>query len=213
MSNQNKYIAYLRVSTNKQGQLGLGMEAQREMISNFMKSKGQTETMLEYLEVESGKKNNRPKLLEALEYCKRYKATLVIAKLDRLARSVHFISGLMESKVEFIALDNPHANKLMLHLLAAFAEHEREQISQRTKAALKAAKDRGIKLGKNGKILAFKNKQKAKYQAELLRPHIERIQRKGITTYRGISEELNSSGIYREKWNITKTWRIIRIMS
>jgi len=211
MNEQNKYIAYLRVSTNKQGQSGLGLDAQREMISSYINSNGINRQVPEYLEVESGKNNNRPKLQEALDYCKQNQAVLIIAKLDRLARSVYFISGLMESGVEFIALDNPHANKLMLHLLAAFAEHEREQISQRTKAALQAAKVKGTKLGKNGKALAYKNKHKVKYQAELLRPHIERIQRKGITTYRGIADALNKAGIKSNNglWNSGRVWRVL----
>ena len=104
----------------------------------------------EYCEVESGKRNDRPKLAAAMAAAKKGKATLIIAKLDRLARNVHFVSGLMESGVDFVATDNPHANKLMVHLLAAFAEHEREQISQRTRDALAAAKMRGTRLGRNG---------------------------------------------------------------
>jgi DNA invertase Pin-like site-specific DNA recombinase len=100
-----------------------------------------------FTEIESGRKNDRPKLAAALDACRKHKATLVIAKLDRLARNVYFISGLMESGVEFVAVDMPEANRLTIHILAAVAEHEREMISQRTKVALKAAKARGIKLG------------------------------------------------------------------
>src|SRR5207245_7588888 len=100
--------------------------------------------------IETGKRPDRPQLAAAIAAAKKAKATLIIAKLDRLARNVHFISGLMESGVDFVAADNPHANKLMVHLLAAFAEHEREQISQRTKDALAAAKARGTRLGCNG---------------------------------------------------------------
>jgi DNA invertase Pin-like site-specific DNA recombinase len=104
----------------------------------------------EFIEIESGKRNDRPQLAAAIAAAKKAKAALIIAKLDRLARNVHFVSGLMESGVDFVAADNPHANKLLVHLLAAFAEHEREQISQRTKNALAAAKARGIRLGRNG---------------------------------------------------------------
>src|SRR5207245_11616051 len=100
--------------------------------------------------IETGKRPDRPQLAAAIAAAKKAKATLIIAKLDRLARNVHFISGLMESGVDFVAADNPHANKLMVHLLAAFAEHEREHISQRTKAALAAAKARGVRLGRHG---------------------------------------------------------------
>jgi len=140
-----KAIAYYRVSTTKQGVSGLGLEAQQSSVEQY--AQGKYQIVNSYIEVESGKKNNRPKLLLALEECKKKGYTLIIAKLDRLGRNVAFIANLMEAKVEFIAVDNPHANRLMLHLLAAFAEHEREMISKRTKEALKAAKMRGVKLG------------------------------------------------------------------
>jgi DNA invertase Pin-like site-specific DNA recombinase len=140
-----QYVAYYRVSTDKQGIKGLGMDAQREAVSRFMAGKGQLAG--EFIEVESGCKDNRPQLLAALAECRKRRAVLVIAKLDRLARNVHFISGLMNSDVEFVAVDMPSANRLTIHILAAVAEHEREMISQRTKAALAAAKARGTKLG------------------------------------------------------------------
>src|SRR3954452_21581508 len=140
-----QYVAYFRVSTDKQGIKGLGMEAQREAVSRFMTGKG--ELAAQFIEVESGRKDNRPQLQHALAECRKRHAVLVIAKLDRLARNVHFISGLMNSDVEFIAVDMPSANRLTIHILAAVAEHEREMISQRTKAALKAARARGTKLG------------------------------------------------------------------
>lgn len=134
-------VAYYRVSTDKQGIKGLGMDAQREAVARFITSKG--ELAAQFIEVESGRKDNWPQLLGALaEYCKR-RAVLVIAKLSWLARNVHFISGLMNSDVEFVAVDIPTANLLTIHILAAVAEHEREMISQRTKAA----KVRRTKLG------------------------------------------------------------------
>ena len=140
------FVAYYRVSTDKQGLKGLGMEAQREAVTRFMTGKGQLAA--EFVEVESGRKDtNRPQLHAALAECRKRHAVLVIAKLDRLARNVHFISGLMNSDVEFVAVDMPSANRLTIHILAAVAEHEREMISQRTKAALAAAKARGTKLG------------------------------------------------------------------
>lgn len=145
------YIAYYRVSTDKQGTSGLGLEAQQDAVKHFTQGKP---LLSEYIEIESGKQDkNRPQLIAALAECKKRKATLIIAKLDRLGRNVAFISTLMESATEFVCCDNPHANKLMIHMLAAFAEHEREMISKRTKEALQAAKRRGVKLG-NPKIEA-----------------------------------------------------------
>lgn len=139
------FVAYYRVSTDKQGMTGLGMEAQREDVTRFLATRGQL--IGEFTEVESGRKTDRPQLTAALAECRKRRAVLVIAKLDRLARNVHFISGLMNSDVEFVAVDMPTANRLTIHILAAVAEHEREMISQRTKAALAAAKARGIRLG------------------------------------------------------------------
>lgn len=139
-------VSYLRVSTARQGASGLGLEAQRAAVQGFAAAAGHT-IVAELLEVESGGKADRPQLAAALATCRLHRATLVIAKLDRLARNVAFIANLMDGGVEFVACDMPHANRLTLHLLAAIAEHEREMISQRTKAALAAAKARGVKLG------------------------------------------------------------------
>jgi DNA invertase Pin-like site-specific DNA recombinase len=141
-----KLVAYIRVSTARQGQSGLGLEAQTNAIETHAKSVGGSVVQI-YREVESGRKSDRPELAKAIAHAKRIKGKLVIAKLDRLARNVAFISTLMESKAEFVACDNPHANRLTLHILSAIAEHEAEMISQRTKAALKAAKARGMLLG------------------------------------------------------------------
>lgn len=139
-------VSYLRVSTAKQGLSGLGLEAQRAAVEHFTAAGGNT-LVAEFLEVESGRKADRPQLAAALTSCRLHRATLIIAKLDRLARNVAFIANLMDGGVEFIACDMPHANRLTLHLFAAIAEHEREMISQRTKAALQAAKARGVRLG------------------------------------------------------------------
>jgi DNA invertase Pin-like site-specific DNA recombinase len=139
------YIAYFRVSTERQGTSGLGLDAQRSAVMNFIRP---DQLVGEYTEIESGKRSaNRPQLAAALADCKKRKATLVIAKLDRLARNVFFISGLMESGVDFVAVDMPTANRLTIHILAAVAEHEAKVISERTKAALAAAKARGKVLG------------------------------------------------------------------
>ena len=139
-------VSYLRVSTARQGASGLGLEAQRAAVASFAMANGHM-VLAEFVEVESGSKSVRPQLVAALATCRLHRATLVIAKLDRLARNVAFIANLMDGGVEFVACDLPHANRLTLHLLAAIAEHEREMISQRTKAALQAAKARGVKLG------------------------------------------------------------------
>jgi len=143
---EGKFISYIRVSTTSQQQSGLGLEAQRQAILNHLNG-GNWRLVKEYVEVESGRKNDRPELLKALEHCKRIKATLIISRLDRLSRSVSFLANLMESGVDFIALDAPYANKFMLHVLSAVAQHEAEVTSQRTKDALAAAKARGVKLG------------------------------------------------------------------
>src|SRR5262245_4174009 len=139
-------IGYLRVSTKGQGESGLGIEAQRAAVQAYVRQSGGTLARC-YTEVESGKLADRPELTKALAHCRRSKATLVVAKLDRLARNVAFLSALMDSKVPFVACDNPHANRLTLHILAAVAEAEAVAISQRTKAALAAYKVRGGKLG------------------------------------------------------------------
>lgn len=182
-----EYVAYYRVSTDKQGISGLGLEAQQQSVKCYLKG---SVPIAEYIEIESSAKR-RPKLQEALALCKKNKAMLIIAKLDRLARNVHFVSGLLESGVEFVAVDNPHATKLMIHMLAVFAEHEREQISIRTKDALKAAKARGVILGKHGKILAATKKRDSISFAKGLQPVLNEIMDRDIVTYRGIADELN----------------------
>lgn len=141
-----KIVAYYRVSTKKQSESGLGLEGQQAAVSDYT-NQHDGNLIAEYVEVETGKSKERPELEKAVAHAKRSKAKLVVAKLDRLARNVAFTSALMESNVDFVACDNPHANNFTIHILAAVAEHEAEQISQRTKAALAAAKRRGVKLG------------------------------------------------------------------
>lgn len=140
------YVAYYRVSTDRQGRSGLGLEAQQAAVRGFVKS---GHLLAEYTEVETGKRSDRPKLQKALAHARRQKATLVIAKLDRLARNVAFTATLMESGADFVACDLPNANKLTIHILAAVAEDEARRISERTKAALAAYKARGGLLGSN----------------------------------------------------------------
>ena len=139
------YVAYLRQSTKKQEISGLGIEAQREIIQKFL---GQEKPIAEYVETESGKKTDRPKLAEALDLCRKTKSMLIVAKLDRLSRNVAFTSKLLESDVEIRFCDFPEANRLVLHIIASIAEYEAGLISQRTKQSLKAKKARGIQLGK-----------------------------------------------------------------
>src|SRR5918995_1743805 len=141
-----KFAAYYRVSTEKQGRSGLGLEAQQEAVRSYHNG-GAWTLVAEIVEVESGKRNDRPKLAEAMRLCRLHGAVLIIAKLDRLARNVAFISNLMESGVEFTAVDFPQANRLTVHILAAVAEHEAKAISTRTKDALAAARARGTRLG------------------------------------------------------------------
>ncbi|MBC8080901.1 MAG: recombinase family protein [Gorillibacterium sp.] len=141
-----KFVSYIRVSTVRQGASGLGLEAQQKAINDYLNG-GNWELLAEFQEIESGKNNDRPKLAAALQQCTMTGATLIIAKLDRLARNVAFISRLMDSGVDFVAVDFPQANRLTVHILAAVAEHEGKVISERVRVALAAAKARGTKLG------------------------------------------------------------------
>lgn len=185
-----KAIAYYRVSTAKQGYSGLGLEAQQASVSAFLQT-NRYELIQSYTEVESGRKNNRPQLLAAIEQCKKDKALLIIAKLDRLSRNVAFIANLMESKVKFKAIDMPEADSFILHILAAVAQREREMISQRTKEALAAAKARGIKLGTTIQPLADHNRLLAKEEAVRLQPVIARLRDSGIVTVKALAEAMN----------------------
>ena len=142
-----KFISYLRVSTKRQGQSGLGLEAQRAAVNTFLDG-GNWQLVEEFVEVESGKRaDNRPALHKALDACKVYGATLVIAKLDRLSRDAHFLLGLQKANTKFVAADMPEANEMVVGIMALVAQAERRMISERTKAALAAAKARGVKLG------------------------------------------------------------------
>ncbi len=163
------YISYLRQSTRKQESSGLGIEAQREIIRNFL---GDKRLIAEYVETESGKKTDRPKLQEALGICRKSGATLIVAKLDRLSRNVAFTGKLLESDVEIVFCDFPQANKLVLHIISSIAEYEANLISQRTRQSLQAKKARGISLGKPENLLskldqAIKNSTKANREKAL----------------------------------------------
>ena len=200
------YVAYYRVSTERQGRSGLALEAQRELVQEFL-GKGWP-PVAEYTEVESGKNDSRPQLAKAIGECRRLGASLVIAKLDRLGRRLSFIAGLMDQYVPFFAADMPHADRFRLHLEAVIAEDERRRISERTKAALQAAKDRGQKLGGfRGHVIRPKDSAKGRTSAiearskealklaMLVMATIKSIQATGITTANGIARVLNKQGI------------------
>jgi DNA invertase Pin-like site-specific DNA recombinase len=204
MSN-GKFVAYYRVSTAKQGASGLGLEAQQESVRSYLNG-GRWKMVDEVIEIESGKRNDRPALARALSLCRIHWATLIIAKLDRLARNVHFISGLMESQVDFVAVDFPQANRLTVHILAAVAEHEALATSIRTKDALRAACARGVKLGTRNPTMIAQHAQKGtrasaavraatsrKRAADIL-PVLDAI-RSTVTSLHGIAETLNQRGI------------------
>jgi DNA invertase Pin-like site-specific DNA recombinase len=208
----NKFIAYYRVSTKRQGQSGLGLEAQQHSVQAFLHSCGGI-LIGEYTEIETGKRNNRPQLQMALAAVKKAKGRLIIAKLDRLARNAAFVLNLLESSVDFVAADMPDANKLTIQIMAAFAEHERDQISERTKAALAAAKTRGVVLGANGRVLAKQHKVEAQKRAESLRGDVDAIKNEGHTTVRDICNQLNVLGINTpagKQWHPTTTYRLLK---
>lgn len=199
-----KFVSYIRVSTARQGKSGLGLEAQQEAVSAHLEACG-GKLVAEFREVESGKRSDRPELQKALATCRRHGATLLVAKLDRLARNVAFLSGLMESGVEFVACDFPSANKLTVHILAAVAEHEAAAISARTKAALAAARRRGVRLGNPGgwqaggqrKGSKAGNAAKAKLadaRAADIAPVIDEVRVAGAASLREIAAALNERG-------------------
>lgn len=218
-------VGYLRVSTKTQGQSGLGLEAQRAAIEEHASRTG-ARIIAFYTEVESGKRNERPELARALAHARRGKAMLVVAKLDRLARNVAFLSALMESKVPFVACDNPHANRLTLHILAAVAEAEALAISQRTKAALAAYKARGGKLGAQleqcrtltpeaiarGAKMAGQARTRAAREAYAdLRPAMVEWRGQG-KTLQEIAERLNAEGHTTRRgkaWNPVQVARVL----
>jgi DNA invertase Pin-like site-specific DNA recombinase len=190
-----RFVAYYRVSTDRQGKSGLGLDAQKKAVEDYLNG-GPWQLVGEFTEIESGKRSDRPELEKALEACRRHKAKLVIAKLDRLSRNLAFIATLMESSVEFVAVDNPHASKLTVHILAAVAQHEREMISERTKAALQAAKARGKRLGnpRLSKAAArgtAAGKAAADQFAANVLPVIREIQANGVTSHNAIAAKLN----------------------
>ena len=212
MKNLATFISYLRVSTQRQGEFGLGIEAQRAAVAGFLAQRGGS-LVQEFVEVESGSKRARPILVQSIALSKKCGATLLIAKLDRLARNVAFVSSLMESGVEFVAVDAPYANRLMIHILAAFAEHERLLISQRTKAALAAAKARGVRLGDNGARLGRLHHEEALAWAETFRKPVDDALGRGKTTLLEVATALNEAGHRTRRnslWTVGTTHRLVR---
>lgn len=176
MADEQIFLSYYRVSTDKQGKEGFGIDAQKAAVARHV---GNRKILAEYTEVESGRKNERPEMMKALKHARMTGATLVIAKLDRLSRNAHFISELMEAKVNFVACDLPAADQMTIRVLAAVAQQEAESTSRRTKEALAAAKARGVKLGspqnataegrrKGARIAAARRSQKqSAFRAEI----------------------------------------------
>src|SRR5262245_51886116 len=189
---EGRFVAYYRVSTDHQGIDGNGILAQRKAVEDYLNG-GRWKLVAEFTEVESGKRNDRPELERALAACKKHKAKLVIAKLDRLSRNVHFISGLMERKIDFVACDMPSANSFMLHVYASVAQEERRMISERTKAGLAAARARGVQLG--GPRLPEINQGRladAAARAQAIAPILAELA--GMSSHK-IADELNARGI------------------
>ena len=222
-------IAYYRVSTKKQGESGLGLEGQETAVQSYARQTGAT-IKANYVEVESGKRADRPQLAKALAHARRSKSTLVVAKLDRPARNVEFLAGVMNSAVEFVACDNPAANRLTLHILAAVAENEAKAISDRTKAALAAAKARGTLLGSarpghwdgreeahraglvkaRGVAAKVKQEKAAEAYTDLL-PSMEAAKAEGLSL-RAIAAKLNSDGHTTRRgkpWNPVQVARVL----
>jgi DNA invertase Pin-like site-specific DNA recombinase len=214
-------LAYLRVSTKAQGQSGLGLEGQRKAVLDYLNG-GKWDLVAEYVEVESGANDERPKLAEALARCRLMNATLVIAKLDRLSRDAHFLLGLQKAGVKFVAADMPEANEMIVGIMAVVAQAERRMISARTKAALAAAKARGVKLGGDrgnlaatgpmGRKAALESRQrKARQRAEDLAPIIAELKGQGITSLGKIATALNAKGLPAPRggqWTATQVGRL-----
>jgi DNA invertase Pin-like site-specific DNA recombinase len=224
---QGKFVAYYRVSTRRQGTSGLGLEAQQKAVRDYLNG-GRWQLVEEVVEIESGKRDDRPQLAHALDLCRAWRATLIIAKLDRLARNVEFTARLMNSSVEFVAVDFPQANRLTIHILAAMAEHEREMISARTKAALAAAKVRGVMLGgdrggltKDARTAGNAGSARVRgvraiERANSLLPVLARLRKYGAGSAQALARALNEEGVPtvsgRGRWQANSVQRVLRRM-
>ncbi len=217
-----RFIAYYRVSTKRQGRSGLGLEAQKKAVADYLDG-GRWTLVDEVTEIESGSRSDRPALASALALCRLHQATLVVARMDRLSRNVHFLTGLMESGADFLACDIPAANKLTIHVLAAVAEAEAEAISFRTRAALAAARARGTKLGGDRGNIASVSRQGASASARARRsrmlaraadliPVIKVIRAEGARSLRRIAAALNERGILTARgrqWSAVQVRRVL----
>jgi DNA invertase Pin-like site-specific DNA recombinase len=212
-----RFVAYYRVSTAKQGRSGLGLDAQREAVRAYLNG-GNWTLLAEHTEVESGKVDDRPELTNALHTCRLTGATLVIAKLDRLSRDAHFLLGLEKAGVEFVAVDMPNANTLTVRLMAVIAQEEREMIAARTKAALAAAKARGVKLGgwKGGPIVDHRAgtqalQDSARAFAGAVGPLVAEMHGRGLSL-RQIAAKLDAQGIRTSRggaWSADAVRRVL----
>lgn len=218
---ESRFISYLRVSTVKQGASGLGVEAQRKAVTDYLTG-GRWTLITEVVEVESGKRADRPKLAEALRLCRLHGATLVIAKLDRLSRDAAFLLNLQAAGVRFVAADMPEANELVVGIMAVVAQAERKMISTRTKAALAAAKARGVKLGGDrGATVSPEARAKGAIAVQTrvasraadLAPIIAEIRAAGALSLREIAAALDERGIPTVRggrWSATQVARATR---
>ena len=193
------FVCYYRVSTTQQGQSGLGLDAQRQAVRDYAQ-KVQGTILDEQVEVESGKRSDRSVLTNAIQRCRETGATLLVAKLDRLSRNLHFITTLQLSKANFLAVDNPHATPFLIHILVAVAEYERTMISARTKSALEAAKRRGVRLGNpviQTAVVKSTESRRASclQQYSRLSPTIRDLQSQGIMRLKDLAYQLNVRGI------------------
>ena len=216
------FVAYVRVSSDQQGKSGLGLEAQHEAVTRFVGSSGSI--VVTFVEVESGKNSERPQLTAALARCRQLGATLLIAKLDRLARDVAFIAALMKSDVKFVAADMPGADPFRLHIEAAIAEEEARKISARTKAALAAAKARGVVLGGfRGRAPSDADRARssavraaeARRRALGLAPVLEELRASGAKTLQALADGLNQQNITAARggtWNAIQVSRTIKLI-
>lgn len=218
VKHSGRYVGYYRVSTKSQGDSGLGIEGQKAALLTFLNG-GNWSLVGEFTEIESGRDGGRPQLAAALAHCRLMGATLLIAKLDRLSRNMAFLANLMESKVPFVCCDNPHATRFTIHILAAVAEHEAEQISARTKAALAAAKARGTKLGgyrggpvPDGALGVAALQARSKAFAARVRPTVEALRAEG-KSLRQIAADLTQQGIPTPRpggaWTASTVRRVI----
>lgn len=219
-----RFVSYHRVSTEQQGRSGLGLEAQRRAVADYLDG-GDWELLREFVEIESGRRKDRPQLKAALDLCKREKATLVIAKLDRLARNVAFVATLLEGRVKFVCCDMPEADSTMLHIYSAMAEREAIKTSERTKAALAAAKARGKRLGwsipsriEEQRIAsergAAANRNQAQHFASNVLPIVGSIRAAGVSSLAGIAQALNARGVATARggtWYAATVRRLTRL--